>query len=151
MCTPRPRGASNDRMPNAVESAAAPLLVYDGDCGFCSRAVQFILRHERRHDLRFVPRDSSLGRDIRRRFHLENVESMLWIAGDTAETESGAVLSAAAYVGGFWSFLASLGRLVPAPLRNWAYRLVARNRKRLSSSAASCLLPTPEQRARFLL
>ena len=57
------------------------MLVYDGSCGFCSRSVQFILRHERRHDLLFVTRDSPLGKDLRRKFHLEAVESMLWIVG----------------------------------------------------------------------
>jgi len=128
----------------------APLLVYDGNCGFCARSVQFILRHERRHDLMFVPRDSELGKDLRRRFHLEAVESMLWIVNGKAEMESGAVLNAAKYVGGFWAFLATLGSLVPAPLRNWAYRLIARNRRRLSSRINSCLVPTLEQRARFL-
>ena len=128
----------------------APLLVYDGNCGFCARSVQFILRHERRHDLMFVPRDSELGKDLRRRFHLEAVESMLWIVNGKAEMESGAVLNAAKYVGGFWAFLATLGSLVPAPLRNWAYRLIARNRRRLSSGTTTCLVPTLEQRARFL-
>jgi predicted DCC family thiol-disulfide oxidoreductase YuxK len=127
-----------------------PILVYDGACGFCSRSVQFILRHERRHDLLFVTRDSPLGRDLRRHFHLEGVESMLWIAGDQASIESSAVLSAARYVGGVWATLATLGSLVPSLLRNWAYRLIAQNRRRLSSPAASCLVPTAEQRDRFL-
>lgn len=128
-----------------------PLLVYDGNCGFCSRAVQFILRHERRHDLQFVPRDSEFGKELRRRFHLEAVESMLWIDGDRALIESGAVLSSGKYVGGIWAVLSKIAMLVPSSLRNWAYRLIARNRRRLSSGMpASCLVPTPEQRARFL-
>ena len=132
-------------------AAGTPVLVYDGTCGFCSRSVQFILRHERRHDLFFVTRDSPLGQDFRRHFRLEGVESMLWIAGDQASIESNAVLRAARYLGGVWSALAALGSLVPSPLRNWAYRLLARHRRKLSSPAAtSCLVPTPEQRERFL-
>jgi predicted DCC family thiol-disulfide oxidoreductase YuxK len=137
-------------VPREMTPTAAPLLVYDGDCGFCARSVQFILRHERRHDLKFVPRDSDLGKDLRRQFHLEAVESMLWIEGDQAFIESNATLNAAKYVGGFWGFLATLGSLVPARLRNWAYRLIARNRRRLSSGMRNCLVPTLEQRARFL-
>lgn len=128
----------------------APMLVYDGDCGFCARSVQFILRHEHRHDLRFVPRDSELGKDLRRQFHLEAVESMLWIADGKAKIESDATLNAAKYVGGIWATLASLGSLVPTFLRNPVYRFIARNRKRLSAPGPSCLVPTPDQRARFL-
>jgi predicted DCC family thiol-disulfide oxidoreductase YuxK len=129
---------------------SSPMLVYDGSCGFCARSVQFILRHERRHDLLFVPRDSQLGKELRRQFHLEAVESMLWVDGDKVESESGAVLQTAHYLGGFWSVLAAIGSLVPSALRNWGYRFVARNRRRLSASAPSCLLPTAEQRPRFL-
>ena len=126
------------------------MLVYDGSCGFCSRAVQFILRHERRHDLLFVPRDSSLGQDLRRTHHLETVESLLWIADGHAAIESDSVLRAADYLGGGWSRLATLGTLCPAGLRNWGYRLIARNRRRFSSGVAVCLVPTAQQRARFL-
>ena len=131
-------------------AAGAPVLVYDGSCGFCSRSVQFILRHEQRHDLLFVTRDSPLGQDLRRHFHLEGVESMLWIAGDEASIESNAVLRAAGYLGGIWFGLATLGSLVPSPVRNWIYRLIARHRRKLSSPVTSCLVPTPEQRERFL-
>ena len=107
-------------MPQTVETpvtVTAPTLVYDGLCGFCSRSVQFILRHERRHDLLFVPRDSPLGTELRRQFHLEAVESMLWVDGGNVAIESGAVLHAARYLGGLWSALAAIGSLIPAPLR----------------------------------
>lgn len=139
--------AKNDK---PLPSPHAPMLVYDGACGFCSRAVQFILQHERRHDLLFVPRESQLGMELRRNFGLEQVESMLWIEHGQAAAESEAVLCSASYLGGFWSALARVGTLFPAAIRNWAYRVIARNRKRLSRGSAACLLPTPEQRTRFL-
>ena len=145
--------ARRDGANSADDSLAAltpPLLVYDGSCGFCARSVQFILRHEQRHDLLFVPRDSEMGKDLRRQYHLEAVESMLWIANGEVAIESNATLRAAKYLGGIWSALATLGSIVPAFLRNPAYRFVARNRRRIAPSANACLLPTPEQRARFL-
>jgi len=145
--------ARRDRERSADDSLAAlipPLLVYDGDCGFCARSIQFILRHEQRHDLLFVPRDSEFGKDLRRQFHLEAVESLLWIADGEAAIESGAVLNSAKYLGGIWATLAAIGAVVPSFLRNAVYRFIARNRRRLSTSATACLVPTEEQRARFL-
>ena len=136
-------------IPHAADDS--PMLVYDGSCGFCSRAVQFILRHERRHDLKFVPRDSPLGQTLRRQFHLEQVESLLWIADGQAAIESNAVFRAADYLGGFWRALSTLGSLVPPGLRNWGYRWIARNRRRFSTEAAGCFVPTADQKARFLL
>ena len=135
---------------NSLEALIPPLLVYDGNCGFCSRSIQFILRHEQRHDLLFVPRDSEFGKDLRRQFHLEAVESLLWIDGGKAFIESSAVLNSAKYLGGIWATLAAIGGLVPGFLRNAVYRFIARNRRRFSASAAACLVPTAEQQNRFL-
>ena len=72
-----------------ITAYPSPMLVYDGSCGFCNRSVQFILRHERQHDLSFVTRNSELGKGLRRTHRLESVESMLWIEGGQAFAESG--------------------------------------------------------------
>jgi predicted DCC family thiol-disulfide oxidoreductase YuxK len=129
----------------------SPILVYDGSCGFCSRSLQFMLRHERRHDLLFVTRDSELGQRLRRKWGLESVQSMLWIEAGQVFVKSGAVIKAAAYLGGWWSRLAVVGSFFPSFILNAVYEFVAKNRRQLSSNSDSCLAPSPEQRNRFLL
>ncbi len=133
-----------------ITACPSPIFVYDGSCGFCSRSVQFILRHERRHDLSFVTRNSELGNGLRRAHGLESVESMLWIEGSQVFAESGAVLKVARYLGGWWCRLAVLGSLCPSFILNGVYKFIAKNRRQLSSKAAVCLVPSPEQRNRFL-
>ena len=130
--------------------STSPTLVYDGSCAFCSRSVQFILRHERRHDLLFVTRDSELGKQLRRTHGMQSIESMLWIEDGRAAAESNAVLKAASYVGGWWSRLAALASLFPPNILNSMYKIIAKHRRRLSTSVAACPLPSPEQRRRFL-
>ena len=138
--------------PNSeIASYGSPILVYDGSCGFCSRSVQFMLRHERRHDLLFATRDSELGERLRRTHKLESVQSMLWIEGGQVFAASGAVLKAAGYLGGWWSRLAVLGSFCPSFMLNGVYKFIAKNRRRLSSSAVVCLVPNPEQRNRFVV
>ena len=126
---------------------ASPVLVYDDACGFCSRSVQFVLRHERRHDLLFVARDSELGKELRIAYKLESVKSMIWIKNDQAFAESVAGMKVADYLGGRWSLLASVIALFPSVVRNGLYKIVAKNRRRLP---ISCPIPTPNERARFL-
>jgi predicted DCC family thiol-disulfide oxidoreductase YuxK len=133
-----------------ITTYPSPMLVYDGSCGFCSRSVRFILRHEQRHDLSFVTRNSELGMELRREHGLESVESMLWIEGDQVFAESGAVMKAAGYLGGWWWRLATLGSFCPSFILNGVYKFIAKNRRRLSSIAAACLVPSQEQRKRFL-
>jgi predicted DCC family thiol-disulfide oxidoreductase YuxK len=130
--------------------STSPMLVYDGSCAFCSRSVQFILRHERRHDLLFVTRDSEMGKQLRRTHGMESIESMLWIEDGRAVAESSAVLKAADYVGGWWSPLAALASVFPPNILNSMYKIIAKHRRRLSTSVAACPLPSPEQRRRFL-
>ncbi len=127
----------------------APMLVFDGDCGFCHRAVQFILAHERRTDLLFVPRSSALGLSLREQYHLQNVESLLWIDNDRAFIEWQAVAHTAAYVGGIYGRMASVAGLLPAALLNAAYRAIAFIRKRLTAPPRHCLLLTAAQQTRF--
>jgi predicted DCC family thiol-disulfide oxidoreductase YuxK len=109
-----------------------------------------MLRHERRHDLLFVTRDSELGQRLRRACGLESVQSMLWIEGGEVFAKAAAVIRAASYLGGWWSRLAVLGSFCPSFILNGVYELIAKNRRQLSSNAAVCLSPISEQRNRFL-
>ena len=133
---------------------AGPVLLYDGTCGFCAESVQLVLRHDRRGTLRFAPLQGALGVAVRSSHpELDGVDSMVWVepegAGSRVLTRSDAGLRIARYLGGWWR-LAGAARLVPRPLRNAAYDLIARHRHRLLAGGPSCLVPAPEDRARFL-
>lgn len=138
-------------------SAAAdgPILVYDGDCGFCTRSVQFVLQHDRRGTARFAARDGLAGRAVRERHpQLQDVESLLWVERrDGVERVfiySDAVLETARYLGGVYAVLAALGRVVPRFMRDPVYQAIAKVRKRILSGAPACHLPAPEELARML-
>ena len=136
----------------------SPILLYDGSCGFCARSVQFVLDHEReRRFLRFTSLQSNIGDALRQRDDaLAAIDSVIWYEpGDRADTgtvvvRSAAVLRVLRYLGGGWSALAAVASILPRPVRDWVYDLVARYRSRLIRRSPSCLAPTPEQRSRFL-
>jgi predicted DCC family thiol-disulfide oxidoreductase YuxK len=109
-----------------ITADPSPMLVYDGSCGFCSHSVQFLLRHERRHDLSFVTRNSELGKEQRRIHGFESLESMLWIEDGQAFAESDSVMKAADYLGGWWCRLAVLGSFCPSFILNGVYRFIAK-------------------------
>jgi predicted DCC family thiol-disulfide oxidoreductase YuxK len=132
------------------------VMLYDGSCLFCAASVQFILRHERRHTLRFASLQSAPGRDIRSRHPaLEGVDSMVWVRpavdmrAERVLLRSDAAIEAALYLGGAWR-IAAVGRLLPRRVRDALYDLVARHRHRLLRAPDQCYVPPPEVRARFL-
>jgi predicted DCC family thiol-disulfide oxidoreductase YuxK len=136
-------------------SDAAPLLVYDGDCGFCTRAVRFVLeRDTRRRTVQFAARDGAAGRAVRARHGLQGVESLLWVETvdgvERAYVYSDAVLAVAMYLGGPYAFIGRAGMLVPRFVRDPMYAAVARVRKSLLRGAPACHLPSPQELARML-
>ncbi len=133
----------------------APILVYDGDCGFCARSVQFVLQHDRRGIVRFAARDGEAGSAVRARHpHLKDVDSLLWVerrnGHEHVHIYSDAALETARYLGGIYAVLASLGRVVPRFVRDPVYKLIAKMRKRIMGGAAACHLPAPHELARML-
>jgi predicted DCC family thiol-disulfide oxidoreductase YuxK len=134
---------------------AAPLLLYDGTCGFCAATVQFILRHERQHVLRFAALESRTGRQIRARHpRVGTADSMIWVEhpGDTNERvvdRSAAALRIARYLGGPWR-LVLLAAVIPRLVRDPFYDFVARRRHQLVDEHVQCRVPSPEVRRRFV-
>ena len=122
----------------------APTLVYDGDCGFCTRSVRLVERLP--VSARLVPwqeADLVALRTTEERARHE----VLWVAA------SGRVFGGAAAVAEllrqcrfpWWP----LGMLLSAPvlrgLAELGYRVIARNRHRLPGVTPACRL-SPDQR-----
>ena len=132
-----------------------PVLLYDGVCGFCDSTVQFIIKRDRRGEMRFAPLQGEFaGQVLRRHPELNGVDSLILVerAGTGAEVVSArseAVVRIGEYLGGGWS-AARLLRVVPRFLRDAVYDLFARFRYRLFGRMDACPIPSPAVRARFI-
>lgn len=137
-------------------ASTGPILFYDGTCAFCARSVRFLLaRDRRRRTLRFAPRAGAAGRALEARHPgLAEVSSLLWVESDGGReqviTHSTAALHAARYLGGVWGALGTLGLVVPRPIRDAVYGVIARNRHRFRGRSEVCVVFRPEEAARVL-
>jgi predicted DCC family thiol-disulfide oxidoreductase YuxK len=136
-------------------TAGAPVLLYDGVCGFCNKTVQMILDHDRKGTMLFAALQSDYGRAIVERHPgLRGVDSVVYVersqgGGERVHVRSDAALRVLKYLGGAWKLLL-VAYVIPKPVRDFFYDLFARNRYRLFGKYDSCMLPPPEVRARFL-
>ncbi|HYW11582.1 MAG TPA: thiol-disulfide oxidoreductase DCC family protein [Longimicrobium sp.] len=140
--------------PNATaapDDAAGPIVLYDGVCGLCDRSVQLILRNDRRGRFRFAALQSDAGRALLERFGLppEALDSVVLVEGGHAWRKSRAALRIARRMDAPWPLLWPLA-IVPRPVADVFYDLLAKNRYRIFGKLDACMIPPPEVRARFL-
>lgn len=128
-----------------------PVIVFDGMCNLCSRSVAFIIRRDPERRFRFAPMQSEAGARLLQRHGLDpdDVRTLLLVEGGRPYLRSDAWLRVVRRLRGPWRLAAGL-RLVPRPVRDWVYGVVARNRYRWFGRREQCLVPTPEERDRFL-
>ncbi|MDM9623633.1 thiol-disulfide oxidoreductase DCC family protein [Rhizobium sp. S96] len=128
-----------------------PLIVFDGECVFCSAWVQFALKHDKAGRYRFLAAQSPLGAALYRHYGLDDrdYETNILIENGQAFFKSDGSIRMIAGLGSPWSAV-RIFRLLPRKLRDSLYEFVARNRLRIAGRRASCFVPTLEQRNRFL-
>ncbi|NTJ41553.1 DUF393 domain-containing protein [Agrobacterium larrymoorei] len=128
-----------------------PLIVFDGECGFCSRDIDFVLRHDSQGLFRFTPAQSPLGTALMRHYgcRTDNYETSLLIDNGIAYAYSDGVLRVLELMGGKIG-MAALLRIVPRFIRDGVYNLVARNRMKIAGRRQACRMPAPEERDRFV-
>jgi predicted DCC family thiol-disulfide oxidoreductase YuxK len=137
-------------------AAGAHLVLYDGVCVLCSRLLRFLLRHDHRAVFTFASLQSEAGRAMVARFggNPDELRSFYVVANYRTHDarmfrRSGAALLVAGELGWPWKAAVVL-RLLPTPILDHAYDLVARYRYRLFGRYEQCPIPPPEVRARFL-
>ena len=150
-----------------AQIAGRPLLLYDGVCVLCNGLVRFLLRHDTSEakseaqpeaqlaDFRFAPLQSPLALELLPPSATTALEGVVLITDTLTPSQrlyrrSDAVAHALQLLGSPWHRLGTLLALLPRPLREFGYTIVARLRYRLFGRYATCPIPTPDQRSRIL-
>jgi predicted DCC family thiol-disulfide oxidoreductase YuxK len=134
-----------------------PILLYDGVCGLCNRLIQFVLRRDPAGIFRFASLQSGLASRILARHGADAADlDTVYVVVNPDQPEeyllarSDAVIFVLKQLGGFWGVCGFVLQFKPRFLRDWGYRIVARNRYRVFGRFETCMLPSADQRDRFL-
>lgn len=127
------------------------IVLFDGVCNFCNGSVNFIIERDKENYFKFAPLQSQIGEELLQKYEIDKAEtdSVILIEDEKAYMHSTAALRIARRLGGIWSWLYAF-IIVPRGLRDFIYRLFAKNRYRLFGKQDACMMPTPEIRQRFL-
>lgn len=128
------------------------IILFDGVCNLCDSAVQFVIQHDTKDVFRFVALQSDLGLEILKHIGINpaNIDSIiLYEPGIAYYYKSDAALQIAKNFGGFFHF-GTVFRIIPIGIRNQLYDYIAKNRYTWYGKKESCMIPTPELKAKFL-
>ncbi|TMQ28392.1 MAG: DUF393 domain-containing protein [Deltaproteobacteria bacterium] len=137
--------------PRDLRHPQGPLVLYDGDCGFCAKSVRFILDHERDHDIRFAPLQGPTAAELRRHYPRipQAISTMVYVGDGRAHLRSKAVLHACKHLRAPWRWAHTM-RWVPSFVLDLGYRALAAVRLRIWGHADACQMVSAEERTRFL-
>jgi predicted DCC family thiol-disulfide oxidoreductase YuxK len=126
------------------------VILFDGVCVFCSRWIRFVATRDVGKRFRFTPIQSAYGTRLARTFGIDpdDPDTNAVIHGGRAHLKSDAALTVLSTLPG-WGWSRALF-LVPKPLRDAVYGLVARNRYRIFGKYDACFVPDAEMRARVM-
>jgi predicted DCC family thiol-disulfide oxidoreductase YuxK len=128
------------------------LWLFDGVCNFCNGSVQAVLRLDRAGVIRFTPIQSPYGRALALTHGLDpdTPESFLFLDHGHPLAKTAAIGALLRRLEAPWRWLAFVDRLPRKPM-DAAYDWIAANRYRLMGRKDRCMVPTAEQRERFIL
>ncbi len=128
-----------------------PVLIYDGACALCNKAVQFVLAHEYDAVLLFASSQSPQGEHLLREggfLHEAQFTLVLYVSGNYY-LRSEAVLKTSWFMGGKWKNMKFL-RIFPLWLRDWTYNRLAKNRLWIFGTSNDCVYQVGIDSQRFL-
>lgn len=126
------------------------IILFDGICNFCNNSVQFIIKRDPHAYFKFASLQSDIGKRLLKEYGLhDDIDSFVLIEKNRCYLKSSAAIHVCKHLKGMWKLL-YMFRFIPPPIRNIAYDIIARNRYKWFGKKESCMLPSKEERERFL-
>ena len=128
-----------------------PLIVFDGICVLCSGFARSVVSLDRGKKFRFVIAQSPLGEALYRKYGLRTdiYETNIVIVDGVAYQRLDSLIAVLDALGWPWR-AARMLKLMPRPVRDRLYGLIARNRYALFGKKANCEIPSAALRARII-
>lgn len=127
------------------------IVIFDGVCNFCNGSVIFIINRDPGGVFSFTPIQSDLAKQLIDSYQIDNVgiDTFLLIKEGKCYIGTNAALEIAKDLTGHW-YLFCIFKVIPRPIRDFLYRLFARNRYRIFGKREICIVPTQDIIDRFV-
>lgn len=128
------------------------IILFDGVCNLCNGFVQFVIKRDTNDSFRYASLQGDIGKQLisERNINTEKIDSVVLIEPGVAYyIKSDAALQVGRHLKGYRT-ISKLLNLIPSGLRNIIYDFIARYRYTWFGKKDTCMIPTPELKAKFL-
>ncbi len=125
------------------------VVFFDGICHLCNGFVDAVITRDTAHAYLFAPLQGSTAEEVLPLKDREDLDSVVYYESGKLYYRSAAILKILTGLGGVYKF-AGLAWIIPGPLRDVLYKLIAKNRYAWFGQRDFCRLPTPEERGYLL-
>ena len=127
------------------------LIVFDGECVLCSGFFKLVVWADKHKKFQFCIAQSAFGEELYEHYGLKPDDydtNLVFVDGNLYERFHAFV--AAMKVLGWPYKVAAIFEILPNRLLDWFYYKIARNRYSIFGRRDTCLVPTPDVKARFI-
>lgn len=125
------------------------LVFFDGVCHLCNGFVDAVITRDKTHNLLFAPLQGETAEHLLPAEDRVALDTVIFYENGRLYHRSAAIIRILAKLGGAFT-LFSVALAIPGPLRDFLYRVIAKNRYSWFGKREFCRLPAPEER-RYLL
>jgi len=124
------------------------ILFFDGECLFCNKTVQWILKYEKDKILFFSPLQSNFAQELIPNA-LKKTDSVILFKNNTFYTHFDAFFEILPYLKWYWKWLYVL-KILPKRIQIKLYNWIARNRKKWFGRVDSCIIRNSNDNKRLV-
>lgn len=134
-----------------MQKEGQKIILFDGVCNLCNGLVQFVINHDKHAAFTFGSLQSEEGQALLKEKGLptDDFDSFVYLKDKEVYVKSTGALNVLKDLGGSWRLL-YVFIIIPRPVRDFLYGLIAKKRYSLFGRRESCMLPTPDLQTRFL-
>ena len=127
------------------------IILFDGVCNLCIKSVKFIIKNDSNDVFRLAAIQSPEGQEIIKNFSIDvkKIDSIILIKNKKIKFKSSAVLTALRYLNTLWKVL-FIFYIIPYPIRDFFYTMIAKIRYNIFGKQKSCMLPSENLKSKFL-
>ena len=117
------------------------VLLLDGDCGLCHRLAIFMNKNlDSMKKIKFQPIESSSSKELIQSFpkKQQNMDTVYLYMNGKSYIRSSAAIRCLLFLKWYWKIWFPFVWIVPLPLRNFVYKVIAKYRHRIFSKPEVC-------------